>query len=85
VQLLPDCLQVIRGIRKRVGRSVEVVEVFGPVQLGRQQVVEGESKLLGQMANGRMALIDELAAVLGYLAAGDCTGLLSTSPSPRDA
>jgi hypothetical protein len=68
VDLLPDPLQVFGRFDVGVGLAVEVVEGLGPVDLARQQVVEVEAELLGELADLGVALVDQLAAVLGDLA-----------------
>ena len=70
MQLLPDLLQVVGRLHERVRLAVEVVERLGPVDLGREQVVEVEPQLLGELAGLGMALVDQLAAVLGDLPLG---------------
>ena len=42
-----------------------------PFDLGREQVVEVEPELLGELADLRVALVDQLAAVLGDLPVGE--------------
>ena len=71
MELLPDLLQVVGRLRERVGGAVEVVEGLGAVGLGREQVVELEAELLGELADLRVALVDQLPAVLGDLALGE--------------
>ena len=71
MDLLPDRLQVVGRLRERVGRPVEVVEVLGAVGLGGQQVVEVQAQLLRELADLGVALVDQLAAVLGDLAVGE--------------
>jgi hypothetical protein len=68
VQLRPDRLQITRGLRERVLRTVEVVEVLGAVRLRGEEIGQVEAELLGELADLCMALVDQLAAVLGYLA-----------------
>jgi hypothetical protein len=64
VHLLPDLLDVVRDFFVRVALAVEVAHLFGPVRLGGEEVCEVEAELLCELAHGRMALVDGLAAML---------------------
>ena len=65
------CFRSSVASRERVRRAVEVVERLGSVDLGREQVVEVEPQLLRELADLGVALVDQLAAVLGDLALGE--------------
>jgi hypothetical protein len=67
VDLLPDRLQVVGGVLEGIELSVEEVECLRPVGLGRQQVDQVESKLLAELPDVDVALIDQLAAGSGAL------------------
>ena len=69
VQRLPHLLHRIDGLGERLPRAVEVVEGLGAVLLGREQVVERESELLGQVPGFLVVLVDQLAAMLRDLPA----------------
>ena len=71
MDLLPDFLQVVGRFFERVGLAVEVMEGVGPVYLSRDQVVEIEPQFLGELADFGVALVDQLATVLGDLAFGE--------------
>jgi hypothetical protein len=83
VDLRPDRLQVVGGLRERVGRPVEVVEVVGAIGLGGQQVVEVQAQLLGELADLGVALVDQLPAVLGDLAVGNVPRIVQQRPPIR--
>ena len=83
MDLLPDLLQVVGRLGERVRLAVEVVEGLGPVDLGREQVVEVEPELLGELADLGVALVDQLAAVLGDLALGEVAPARPAAPAER--
>jgi hypothetical protein len=83
VDLRPDRLQVVGGLRERVGRPVEVVEVVGAIGLGGQQVVEVQAQLVGELADLGVALVDQLPAVLGDLAVGNVPRIVQQRPPIR--
>ena len=69
MQHLPDLLHGVGGLGEGLPRAVEVVERLGAVLLRREQVVEVEPELLGQLADLLVGLVDQLAAVLRDLSA----------------
>ena len=71
VDLLPDSLEVVRGLVERVGLPVEEIEVLRPVRLALEQVVRVEPELLDELAQLDVAGVDQLAAVLGDLPVGE--------------
>ena len=68
MELLVDAVEVVRRFGVRVRRPVEVVERLRVIRLGAVEVVEPEAELLGELANVRVALVDQLATVLVDLA-----------------
>ena len=72
------CFRSSVACAKEYGCAVEVIERLGPVELGREQVVEVEPQLLRELAGLGVALVDQLAAVLGDLPLGEV-------PPPRPA
>ena len=82
MDLLPDLLQVVGRRRERVGVAVEVVEGLGPVHFSRVQVVEAQPELLGELADLRVILVDQLAPVLGDLAVSE--GAANRPAAPAD-
>ena len=64
MQLLPDRLQVVRHLGERIRLSIEVAEHLGSGRLGLDEIIEIEAKLLGEMLDGEMAVVDQLAAML---------------------
>ena len=68
MDLLPDLLDVVRRLRVRVRAVVEPVEVLGSVLLRRDEVVEVEPELLGEVLDLEVPGVDQLAAVLADLA-----------------
>ena len=66
---------------KEYGRAIEVVERLGSVDLGREQVVELEPQLLRELAGLGVALVDQLAAVLGDLPLGEVAAARPAAPA----
>jgi hypothetical protein len=84
VHLLVDAVQVDGELRIGIRRSVEVEEVLGSFLLCLQQVVEVEPEPLCELADLRVSLVDQLAAVLGDLAAAGPVAVRPAAPAdPR--
>ena len=66
-----------------VRRAVEAVEGLGSVRLRREQVVEVEPELLCELPDVRVTLVDQLAAVLGDLPAGERPAIVQQRPPRR--
>jgi hypothetical protein len=71
VDLLPRRLDVVGHLLVAVRPAVEPAEELGPVLLGAEEVVELEPELLREVADLRVALVDQLAAVLDDLPLGE--------------
>jgi hypothetical protein len=83
VDLLPDRLEVARGLREGVALAIEEEAVLGAIRLGGQEVVERQAKFVGEVADLGVPLVDELPAVLGDLAVGE--GPADRPAAPADA
>ena len=55
-----------------------------PLRLGAVEVVEPEAELLGELADLRVTLVDQLAAVLGDLPVGELAAPRPAAPTERD-
>ena len=67
----PAGLDVVGRLRVRVPAAVEPIGRLGVVRLGLEQVVEAQPELLCKVADLAVALVDQLAAALGDLTAGE--------------
>ena len=71
MDLLPRGLDVVRHLGVAVRGAVEIADQLRPVLLGLEQVVELEAEPLCELADRGVALVDQLAAVLGDLTVGE--------------
>ena len=71
MELLVDRPEVLGRLPVGVGLTVEVVERLGAVHLGLEQVVGLESEAAGELPEGGVALVNQLAAALHQLAVGE--------------
>ncbi len=65
---LPDRLEVGVRLRARVVGAVEAQDLVGPGRGGRPDRGGGESEALAEIEDGVVGGVDQLTAVLGYLA-----------------
>ena len=69
------------GLRLGVVAADEVVGVLGAAPLRREQIVERQAEALRQFPDGRVAGVDQLAAPLGHLAAGEVARVAEHPPA----
>jgi hypothetical protein len=71
VELLVDRVEVLGRLPVGVGLAVEVVQGFRAGRLGLEQVVGLQPQASGELPDGGVALVDELAASLHQLVVGE--------------
>jgi hypothetical protein len=76
---LPDRLQIIGRLGVRIIGAVEVEIRLGSIDLGCEQVVEGQSEFLGEIARAGVSLVDEFPTMFGDLPGSEVGAIRSAS------